>query len=273
MKILLLKIIPKSLITDIIKILSEIKIPLGLRRIIYSLYVNTYKVNLEEALFPIEEYQNFRSFFTRKIDLEKRPLADANLIVPVDGKCAESGLIENNTLIQAKGFTYLLDDLFNKTDLSKPFVRNSAYWTFYLAPGDYHRIHSPVGGEIVSRLYIPGAFFPVNDFTRKILPNLYIENERIITIIRTFEGREVAVIKVAALNVGSIGLTYEDGLIPRAGYGKRLVNFDKTIKITKGEEIGMFYLGSTVIVLANNIYNYVSTFERNQKVQLGQRLF
>jgi phosphatidylserine decarboxylase len=273
-KKLFLNIVPKKFISKITSYLSELTIPFALRNWVYTKYSSVYGVNLLEIEKDISEYNNFSKFFTRNLKKGSRIIQDQILVSPVDAVCVEQGTVNENTLIQAKGIKYSLDELFNNSRLRKLFSNGNQYWTFYLAPGDYHNIHSPCSGKITSLLYVPGDLYPVNNFSRYIIPNLYIKNERVISIVES-EDLKVAVIKVGAMNVGSIGVEYLQSFreeCRKKKLNRNLIEFRDPIEISKGEKLGTFYLGSTVIVIANGINSKELPSKKDKKVYFGEGL-
>jgi len=273
-KIVLFYLLPKNIISYLIGGLSKIKIPVAIRETLYGLYVKNYSVNLDESKLKLVDFDSFSKMFVRELKPNIRPISDTSEIVsPVDGTCANIGVVKSDTVFQAKGINYSLSSLFNDSIIGQHFADGAKYWTFYLAPGDYHRIHSPVEGRVVSRLYVPGHLFPVNEYTRNFLPNLFIENERVITLIETIKNEFIAVVKVAALNVGGIELDFEKDFRNRSlsNVNDRFKLFREPIPIKKGEELGSFYLGSTVIVVSN-IKGLKSLDILNSKVKYGEKI-
>lgn len=243
-------LLPKSIISRFVGLLSVLYIPEFLREFLFSLYIKAYQVEESEIELPLKSYHNFRCFFTRKLKYGSRQISKNKLISPVDGVVLSCGNYDNGTLIQIKGFTYSINDLLNHSVICNYFGDLGSYCTYYLAPGDYHRIHSPADGMIVSRLYVPGSLFPVNDFSRKNIPDLYVRNERLITLLDLGSSHFVAVVKVAALNVGKIGIAYDEVYLNDQ---QRYKQFLEPIPTSKGDDLGVFYLGSTVIVISNQI--------------------
>jgi len=177
-----------------------------------------------------------------------RPIADGeNIIVsPVDALVASVGIATGGKLIQAKGSEYTLASLLDDPEEGRAFD-GGAYVTLYLSPRDYHRIHAPASGTIQGYTYIPGELWPVNRLGVRYVPELFCTNERLVTFLSTAAG-EVAVVKVGAMCVGRIRASYDDVLTHsgRAGARKR---YEQSIPVEKGGELGMFELGSTVVLL------------------------
>lgn len=236
-------------------------------------FAKRYKINLEEAEFPIGDYPTLNQFFTRKLKAGRRPIADVDnekvLISPVDGKIAQFGDIVDGKLIQAKGKTYTLSELLaNEEEAS--LYKEGKFMTVYLAPTDYHRMHHYADGKITGYRYIPGKLFPVNEFSVGNVERLFPINERFNTYYDC-NGRKTGIVKVGATVVGKIKVTYCDveSNISKQGAA---ASFDEPIAIKKGDELGRFEMGSTVVMLfEKDAFNFES-FELGEAVQLGQKL-
>lgn len=219
-----------------------------------------------------DAYANFNEFFIRKIKPELRPVDnDENIVVsPADGTVAQAGTISDGKLLQAKGMYFTLDSLFaHDLVASSPFMKGH-YATIYLAPHNYHRVHMPVDGQLVKTIYVPGKLFSVNKMTASLIPNLYARNERLICLFSTENG-PMAVILVGALNVGSLKTVWLDEPIRASNIQK--TSYKNGIKLAKGDELGHFNLGSTVIVLfGKNQMAWLDTLSADTAVQFGQRI-
>jgi phosphatidylserine decarboxylase len=168
------------------------------------------------------------------------------VVSPVDARVAGSGVAEEGRLLQAKGIDYSLSALLNDPIDGRAF-EGGAWLTLYLAPKDYHRIHAPLDAEIEGYSYIPGTLWPVNAAGTRLVKGLFCANERLVTFLRTAAGR-VAVVKVGAMCVGRIRACYDD-VVTNAGRGASRRRYERTVPVKKGEELAVFELGSTVILL------------------------
>jgi phosphatidylserine decarboxylase len=196
---------------------------------------------------PLQAFERFDDFFTRPLPPGARPVEGSDVVSPVDGAVSEIGVSKSGRMIQCKGLDYTVRGLLGDGAHAAGF-EGGAYATLYLAPRDYHRIHSPVDGRITGYQHIPGTFYPVNPLSVRNVAGLFSMNERLVTYLDSGVGR-VAVVKVAATGVGHISLSYEPGLAtPLRGAGTT-VRYSAPRAIGRGEELGMFHLGSTVIVL------------------------
>jgi phosphatidylserine decarboxylase len=173
--------------------------------------------------------------------------------------------------MQAKGIFYNLSDLIPSK--MADFFRNGSFITLYLSPGDYHRIHSPASGEILGFFNLPGKLFPVQEFIVKGIKGLFSKNERLISYLQTSKGK-IAVCKIGALNVGKISLAYHPCKTNKTFRKKEEVFFseDKKIFIEKGEDLGVFHLGSTVILLFEKDLVKFADLKLKEKVRVGDRI-
>ena len=211
-------------------------------------FIKQYQVNLLEAeIENIEDFISFNDFFTRAIKPSLRPISESDIISPVDGVVSQSGKIYNSQIVQAKGRKYSISALI----ADKPFkeIQNGSFATIYLSPKDYHRIHMPCDGELISMKYVPGDLFSVNQNTVENIDGVFARNERLVCLFETDFGVMVFVL-VGAIFVGSMQTSWEGLITPP--YSKAVKNYDykdHQIKLLKGDELGRFKMGSTVIML------------------------
>jgi len=205
----LLRWSPKGAFSRTVGWLASRQVPRGLRSQLYGGFARAVGADLEAVDRPLEDFERFDDFFTRPLRPGARPVANgAGVIVsPVDGVVSENGVAHGGRLIQAKGLDYTVRGLLADAVESEIFD-GGTFATLYLAPRDYHRIHSPVRGRIVGYRHIPGAFFPVNPLAVRNVPGLFSINERLVTYVESDVGL-VAVVKVAATGVGHITASYD----------------------------------------------------------------
>lgn len=266
-----LYVLPKRLISRWVGRFA--RSPLSRRLIPY--YIRRFDVDLSQVKKPIPQYRTLMDFFVRELKEGARPL-DRNpttVVSPVDGTISQMGTIRGDTLIQAKGVNYSLEALLGgeRNDVD-PF-RGGTYLTLYLSPADYHRIHVPLTGRITHLTWIPGTLFPVNQLGVRRIHGLFTKNERVITYMETGAGR-MALIKVGAINVGSIRVTYDADIgTNRLGQRSMLRREYKETRREKGEEIGRFEFGSTVILLfPPHTVKWSDSVKPGDKVLMGQSL-
>lgn len=239
---------PKRLLTKFAGLLAFCKI-VWVKNLLIRYFIKKYNVNMIEALSDnLNDYPHFNSFFTRRLKPLARPFSTSpyDIISPADGLVSQIGTIQNDQLFQAKNYYFTLDNLFAKQSDLSVFFQNGLYATFYLAPKDYHRVHMPINATLLKTIFIPGKLFSVSISTANHIPELFSRNERLICFFETEYGK-MAVILVGAMLVGSINTILQQ----TPHLHKRITsNTLKTpIFLKKGDELGYFNLGSTVILL------------------------
>ena len=210
-------------------------------------------MSIAESEHP-QAYTDFNSFFTRSLKPEARTIKDipGAIVCPVDGLVSQAGKIMDGKIIQAKGHDYTLDALVGGSQNLSAIFRNGCFATLYLSPRDYHRIHMPLDGTLLEMCYIPGRLFSVNEVSTRYVPGLFARNERVVTTFDTAAG-PVVIILIGALFVSSIETVWA-GDIARLSNSKfqRWDYRNETeypVKLKRGQEMGRFNMGSTVIVL------------------------
>jgi len=251
-KVNLQYILPKHLISRLIGKLASARAG-ALTTGLIKLFVKQYKVDMSEAMYPQpEHYNTFNEFFTRPLKEGARTIIeDENTLAhPVDGTVSQFGAIHNDSIFQAKGHNYSLTTLLGgKPELAKPF-KGGKFATVYLAPRDYHRIHMPVDGVLTDMIYVPGELFSVNPLTAENIPGLFARNERVIALFDTPVGK-MAMVLVGATIVASIETVWAGTVTPPAGKNVQHWQYDTdseaTVRLKKGDELGRFKLGSTIV--------------------------
>ena len=236
-----------------------------------------FKVNMNEAAEPEPTaYPTFNAFFTRALAPGARgaPQDPAALACPVDGTVSESGPLEGGRLLQAKGFRYELTTLLGG-ETPDALLRGS-FATIYLAPWNYHRIHAPADGRLVEMRYLPGALFSVNRATVGAVPRLFARNERVACLFETDFG-PLAFVLVGALNVGSIATVWAGQVAPgpdrQASTWRYPGKGPGSVRLARGEELGRFNMGSTVIVvLPEGGPRFAPEITAGNRVRVGQLL-
>ena len=212
-------------------------------------FIKTFNINMEEiANKDILSYKTFNEFFIRKLSEGERPIdTEALAVSPVDGTIGQAGAIKNGLLIQAKGLDYSLKALVGGDKADSNFFEDGNFACIYLSPSNYHRIHMPIDGTLVKTIHVPGELFPVGTRNISNTKNLYTRNERLVCIFQTQIGH-IAVVMVGAALVGSISTTWDGTVVRRKGI--EVKDYSKeNLRYKKGDEIGYFKYGSTVIVL------------------------
>lgn len=268
----LMRLLPRSALSHAVGHATRLNVPPWMHQAVIRKFAEAYKVNLDEAELPVEGYPTFLDFFTRRLKPGVRPVdaAEDAVVSPVDGCVSQLGYALEGKLVQAKGITYTAAQLLGDAAAAAPF-EGGAWATIYLAPRDYHRIHSPLGGEVEGYGYIPGEFWPVNAASVALVDALFCVNERLVTYLRTPAGR-VAVVKVGATNVSRIRATYDDVITHTDQPGKQH-RYGKAIPVEKGGELGVFEMGSTVILLfEKGRVSWDEKLRPDQVVRMGERV-
>ena len=213
-------------------------------------FVGRYGVDMSEAAEPdIAAYKSFNDFFTRALKPGARPLAQADLVCPVDGAISQFGRIRGTQIYQAKGHDYSTRALVGgDAELASRFD-DGHFATLYLSPKDYHHIHMPCAGRLTRMLHVPGELFSVNPTTARGVPGLFARNERVVCVFEGEAGPFVMVL-VGATIVGSMATVWH-GVVnpPRPGQLREWRYDDPAIELAQGAEMGRFLLGSTVVLL------------------------
>ncbi len=269
---------PHYLISKIFGYFANSQNPI-IRNWMISRFIRKYNVNLIEAkIEDPKNYKSFNAFFTRALKAKARIIDDdPNCVTcPADGIISQFGKIDCGYIFEAKGHKYNITELLGgNLERSKPFFGGD-FFTIYIAPENYHRIHMPVSGILKEMVYIPGQLFSVNPFTAQYVPNLFARNKRIVCLFRTEFGL-MAIILIGAMLVSSIETVWAGTVIPPRDIIHSthydISNSDSKIQLKKGEEMGRFQLGSTVIVLfePNKIY-WKKNYSISDPVYMGKTL-
>jgi len=251
--VLLQYALPKHLLTAIVFRVAGIRI-VSVKNFLIRHFANFYQVNIEEVELPVPDgFDTFNDFFTRQLVAGARPVAgDADSIVsPADGIVSAAGKLDADTILQAKGLRYSLPDLLMTDMADAEEFRDGDFATIYLAPSDYHRVHSPLDLRLIAARYIPGTLYSVNESTVSFLPNLFTRNERLVCHFAG-EAGPMILIFVGALHVGSITTPWTGRMRPRSSGTVQDLDISRgghNRQVQKGDLLGWFNMGSTVIVL------------------------
>lgn len=242
-------------------------------RLFIGVFVRAFAVDMSEAeRDQVREYSCFDDFFTRRLKPGARPLPadEDSLICPADGTISALGRLTGGRLVQAKGVDYSAADLLGSARRAAAFD-GGHFMTVYLAPRDYHRVHSPLAGRVVEEARIPGALFSVSEATTQVVPGLFCRNERMCAHIETARG-PVAVVMVAAMLVAGIETVWGGADDLRPPHQKRTVPVDG-FELARGAELGRFHWGSTVIVMTPAGFPaWRNDLRPGVKVKMGQAL-
>ena len=241
-------LLPKQALTSFAGIVAGAKVG-GLTTRLIRWFVGRYAVNMAEAANPdLRSYLTFNEFFTRALREDARPLADSDYVSPVDGAISQFGTIEGDQIFQAKGHHYSATALVGGDHALAATFRDGSFATLYLSPKDYHRIHMPCDGRLTRMIYVPGSLFSVNPITARGVPGLFARNERVVCVFESAGGPFVLTL-VGATIVGSMATVWH-GVVnpPRTGKAREWA-YAEPLVLRKGEEMGRFLLGSTVVML------------------------
>ena len=242
-------LLPKQALTTLAGKFASARLG-GLTTSVIRWFVGRYNVNMAEAANPdIASYTSFNDFFTRALKPGARPLAQADLICPVDGAISQFGPIAKDQVFQAKGHTYSTTALVGGDAAAAARFDNGHFATLYLSPRDYHRIHMPCAGELTRMVHVPGDLFSVNPTTARGVPGLFARNERVVCFFESAQGPFVLVL-VGATIVGSMATVWHGQVNPpRTGVLRQWDYAPGQVSLQKGDEMGRFLLGSTVVML------------------------
>lgn len=245
---------------------ATVPIPRPLRRPLLGAIARRFGCDLAEAEHPLQEYRDFQAFFTRGLRPGARVVDEAPLVSPSDGEVTSQGRVQGGRLLQVKGIDYSVSDLLGDTAEAEAF-EGGEQLTIYLHPRNYHRVHSPVDGSIVASRHLPGALYPVHSGASRSRPGLFARNERLVTMIQG-SGARVAVVMVAAMGCGHVRAAYDR----EAGRCAGMRRYAPPKDIRRGEEIGTFAMGSTVVMLVGPGGTTLRRQEPGALLRLGESL-
>ncbi len=268
-------ILPQHLVSRLVHRFTRLRIG-WIRRPFTRWFIRRFGVDLSEAQEPdYRAYPDFNSFFTRALRPEARPIDPdpAAVVSPVDGRVSQAGRIDGDAIIQAKGHTFSVHTLLGETRRWTDVFRNGVFTTLYLSPRDYHRIHMPLTGTLQETIHVPGRLFSVNAATTEQVPGLFARNERVVTVFETAAG-PMALVLVGAINVGSIETVWQGEITPPTGHTIR--HWDQNhlnLTLEKGQEMGRFNMGSTVILLfSDERVQWEADLQPEKFVRMGERI-
>ncbi|RDU69266.1 phosphatidylserine decarboxylase [Helicobacter cholecystus] len=234
-----------------------------IQKIINSVYVKIFNIDLSE-FENIESYPTLNALFTRELKVERQfDKSPKTIISPCDSLIMEQGFVQNNTALQIKGMIYCVSELLGEA------LENEYFYTnYYLSPRDYHRYHAHCDMWIEEVRYFAGELLAVNRPSLLKNHNLFIRNERVVIIARDNKRNRVYYVAVGALNVGQMVVNFE----PRVQTNTQAnistsYTYSEPIFIAKGEEVGMFKMGSTILVFQKD---YTPFAHVGEKVRFGE---
>ena len=237
-------------------------------------FVKRYQVNMAEAVHADPaHYKSFNEFFTRPLKEGVRPVADSQWVCPVDGAISQCGPIDKDQIFQAKGHHYSTRALVGGDEQLAAQFQNGHFATLYLSPRDYHRIHMPIAGQLLRMIHVPGDLFSVNPTTARGVPGLFARNERVVCEFETEKGPMVLVL-VGATIVGSMATVWHGQVNPpRPGMVREWRYETQAVQLQKGEEMGRFLLGSTVVMLfPQNSIQFPADWLSTRPLRMGEAM-
>ncbi|MGK0358329.1 MAG: phosphatidylserine decarboxylase [Bradymonadia bacterium] len=264
-----LGLLPKNAWSRAIGAVAHAPLPRPICQAAIRAFAKAYDINVDDAELPLDAYRTVGEFFTRRLRSGARPIdrRPGFAVAPCDGKVLNSGRISNGTLIQAKGRRFSLNELLQSNTEAAQF-ENGSWITIYLSPQDYHRVHHPVEGEITAARYVPGHLWPVNRPSVEQVPDLFCINERLITYVDSPLGA-VATIMVGATSVGRITTAYDASISTNTGQPGGRREYPSGLRAARGDELGIFHLGSTAIVLFSDPAVNLLPLKDGEAVRLG----
>jgi phosphatidylserine decarboxylase len=268
-------LLPKYLLTALVYRLARVSVP-AIKNALIRGFLKLYDVKLDEVRERVpDDFRTFNDFFIRELKDGARPVdPDPRAIVsPADGTLSQAGTLRGNRILQAKGIDYTLEDLLAADLDTAGAFAGGAFATIYLAPYNYHRVHAPVDGELVAAHYVPGDLFSVNSSTAAHVRGLFSRNERLNLHFSTAFG-PIVVILVGALNVGSISTPWGGEIRPRKSGVVEAIDLSAASRdVSKGDLLGWFNMGSTVILLLPpDSCSWHDTFEAGDTTVMGRAI-
>ena len=266
--ILIQKILPKHFITRFFGYFAEKKMGF-LTTLLINMFIKRYNVNMaESSIQDVKKFKTFNEFFTRKLKKDSREISclDDYFISPCDGTISEFGTIKRNKLLQAKNHNYTVESLIGENYEQ---YNDGSYITIYLSPSDYHRVHMPQKGKVERMTFFPGNLYSVSPSTTQHIPELFARNERLVCF---FKNKNFVQVLVGATIVGSIETVWEKNI---SNQGRNKFNShdykNENIQLNRGDEMGLFKLGSTVILLfPKDKITFEDNIKHGCKIKMGQ---
>jgi len=273
--ILIQHLVPQHLLSRLMGSLAEARQPVWLKNWVIRRFVQHFKVDMSEADNPDPgTYANFNAFFTRALQPGARPVAAADIVCPADGIVSQLGDIQEHSIFQAKGQYYSTWALLGGDEQRVAQFRNGSFSTIYLSPRDYHRVHMPLAGKLTATRYIPGDLFSVNGVTAETVERLFARNERLVCYFDT-EAGPMAMVLVGAMIVAGIETVWsgQEAPLPRRIQHRDYSDKPAPVMLEKGEEMGRFKLGSTVILLfPEGAVDWSERYAAGSLTRLGEAL-
>lgn len=262
-----LRYLPKNLISRLTGWVVHRRLPNPLAVWSIRWFANRYHINLEEAEFAIEQYPHIGGFFTRRLKQGLRP-TQGLIVHPCDARLTELGVIKEGLALQVKGLSFKVSALIEDASKARA-LEGGAYLTYYLSPTDLHRVYSPCSGEIIESVHLPGTLWPVNEASVRQIQELFVVNERLLIEIKTAKG-SLFVVMVGATNVGKMTASFDSEVVTNRLPARLRRSYQPALSIKAGEELGIFHMGSTVILLTPP--GFLPSLPQSGPVKVGEVL-
>jgi phosphatidylserine decarboxylase len=271
-----LSVLPRKGLSRALGRVARVSAPGPLLRGSIRAYCRAYNVDLAEYEVPEAGFETFDAFFTRRLKPGTRPIDPdpGALLSPADGRLEDAGVIEVGSTLRIKGRTYTVAELLDDR-LASSLYAGGQFAVVYLSPRDYHRVHAPVSGEVRLLRHVDGTLFPVNAIGLRHVPRLFARNERVVVEQSTLAHGPIATVMVGAIGVGRITMSFDAELVTNAGraYRERAFAEGQGPQLGRGEELGTFHLGSTVIVFAGPAAGASLVRRPGDHVRMGEALW
>lgn len=269
----LLRVLPRKRISRTLGMLADLPVPTIALDRLTDVYIRAYNVDLSEAEIPEGGFSSFNSFFTRRLKPGVRPLDDdaTALLSPADGKVHDAGVIERGATFRVKGKLYDVGELLGDSSIAGNYD-GGLFAIIYLSPRDYHRVHAPIQGKVTEARYVAGTLYPVNAIGEHV-PRLFARNERVVMHQESPLHGDVVSIMVGAVGVGRIGIAFDETLGTNLGKPEVTQKYGQNgPDIDRGDELGVFYLGSTVVLLTQARAKWKLAKKAGDTIRMGEAL-
>lgn len=271
-----LSVLPRKGLSRALGRAARVSAPRPLLRASIRAYCLAYNVDLAEYEVPEAGFETFDAFFTRRLKPGTRPLDPdpGALLSPADGRLEDASVIEDGSTLQIKGRTYSVAELLSDARAPSLYA-GGQFAVVYLSPRDYHRVHTPVTGEVQILRHVDGTLFPVNAIGLQHVPRLFARNERVVVEQNTAQHGPIATVMVGAIGVGRISMSFDAELVTNDGRAHRERTFaaGQGPRLERGGELGTFHLGSTVIVFAGPTAGARLVKRPGDHVRMGEALW
>lgn len=276
----LFSLLPKNLQSYLVGGLSRLSWPSSIAPTMNKTLARVLNIDLSDAEKTVEDYRSLEELFTRTLKPDARKIL-GEVCAPCDSALRQSLPVEQGQLLQAKGLHYTVDDLLVLSEVEKKEFKPAWFCSFYLAPHNYHRVHAPFAGHLHSARYVPGELWPVNETFVNIVPRLFSRNERVVFELTHTGGGRAFLVMVGALHVGRIQIKDVESFVSNdlnrqlRSSKTRMFSFSPPREIVAGDELGTFMLGSSVILVFDELFAKTFSLRKVSKphaIKLGESL-